>query len=960
MGKFDEVLKQGRIIEDPRAAALSLDKQDPAPNAEAGRPVLEALMEWVSDPEAGQFFALLGEYGMGKTVTSQRLATELEKRRETDPTLPMPLYFDFKRIKSVEDASSLRSTVETCMRDGWLPKESEYYTWERFVSWLASVPCLVIFDGLDELLVKFDERVGVGFTQQLLGVIDVVPTELRSQTKVMLTCRTQYFPTLRAQRNHFLLRDRGDVVADTYRAMTLLPLTEEQVRTYLGAAVPSIPVDAVMETVRGIHNLSELSERPYTLKLISKQVPELERKRAAGEAASGATLYGLMTEEWLDRDDQKHYIAREHKPRLVASLAAYLWRSGTTLLPVSDLHDWFHEWVSGDASLQRRYAGADIERLEEDLRTATFLSREDAPDEGFRFAHTSLLEYFLALHLAESARRNEPEGWAISVPSRETLTFLGELFQDEYSDALRNVTRWRTTYRPKVSELLVGYALHARQHGLPVPVLRGINLNGAHLDDLVVQGSEGALIDLSGASFVGTSLRRAVFENVNLNRTNFTDARLAQATFASTRHKGALWPVDSSSAAWVAPKISGKNLLMQGGILNPLVDCHNVAVSADGSRVVTGSMDGTLHVWDADTGGVVSVLEGHVNSVDSVALSADGARVVTGSGDSSVRVWDADTGEVMKVLEGHSDAVLSVAVSADGSRVVTGEWEGTARVWDADTGKVMCVCRGHANRVWSVAVSADGSRVVTGSDDQTARVWDADTGKEVKVLEGHRDTVTSVAVSADGSRVVTGSRDRTARVWDADTGDVTSVLSGHYGWVTSVAVSADGSRVVTGSRDGTARVWDADTGEEVSLLEGHIDRVESVAMSTDGARVVTGSRDGTARVWDADTGGVVKVLEGHRDSVWSVAVSADGARVVTGSRDRTARVWDANNGQPLRTTLHTPTKPGYPAGFASWRPGVPMIDAVEGGAWRDLWIRDDNGRVSRPVIPGVSYAPPAS
>nr|WP_129583313.1 NACHT domain-containing protein [Actinomyces mediterranea] len=1008
MGDFDPVFAGGGFIEDPRAMPVSLDKWESTPIDESGRPILEALLEWVSDPKGEQFFALLGEYGMGKTVTSQRLAKELEKRRENDPTLPIPLYFDLKKIVRADEASSLRATVEVCMRDGWLPKESKHYTWDRFVAWLSDSPCLVIFDGLDELLVKFNERTGLAFTQQLLGVIDVVPSELRSQTKVMLTCRTQYFPTLRAQQNHFLLRNRTDLTAQSYRAMTLLPLTEKQVRKYLEAAVPSIPVDVVMETIRNVHNLSELSERPYTLKLISKQIPELEDRRASGEAVSGVTLYELMTEEWLDRDDLKHYISREHKPLLVMALAAHLWRSGTSLLPVSELHDWFHEWVASEARFQRRYSNADLERLEEDLRTATFLSREDAPSAGFRFAHTSLFEYFLARHLAESVKRNACEGWRIPVPSRETLTFLGELFQTEYSDALQHLTRWRTSYRPQVSELLLAYALHAHRQGLPMPLLRGIKLDGAQLDEIVIQGSASRQLDLTSSSFVGCSLRRAVFQEVNLNHADFTDARLTQATFTNTRSKGALWPSGHSGATWASMEKEMKSVHQHGQIILPALGSGELALSADGSRVAAGGWDGSVRVWDVDSGetvSVLSVLEGHTSRVVSVAWSADGSRVVAGGWDGSVRVWDVDSGETVSVLEGHTAAVVSVAWSAVGSRVVTGGWDGSVRVWDVDSGETVSVLEGHTAAVGSVAWSAVGSRVVAGGEDGSVRVWDVDSGETVSVLEGHTSQVESVAwsavgsrvvagawdgsvrvwdvdsgetvsvlsvlegqtspvvslaVSADGSRVAAGGKDGSVRVWDVDSGETVSVLEGHTSPVGSVAWSADGSRVVAGGWDGSVRVWDVDSGETVSVLEGHTAAVVSVAGSLDGSRVVAGGWDGSVRVWDVDSGETVSVLEGHTAAVGSVAGSVDGSRVVAGGWDGSVRVWDAKNRKLLRTAVQTRSEPGYPAGFASWRPGLPMIDVVEGGAWRRLWILNENSRVSRPVIPSVSHEPPVN
>jgi serine/threonine protein kinase len=131
------------------------------------------------------------------------------------------------------------------------------------------------------------------------------------------------------------------------------------------------------------------------------------------------------------------------------------------------------------------------------------------------------------------------------------------------------------------------------------------------------------------------------------------------------------------------------------------------------------------------TGGIFT-LYGHTNMVWDVALSPDGTRVVTGSDDGTARVWDARTGTPPLELKGHRSAVWGVAFSADGTRIVTGSADGTAKVWDARTGAPLLELKGHTGAVNSVALGADGTRIVTGSADGTAKVWDAPTGPELK------------------------------------------------------------------------------------------------------------------------------------------------------------------------------------------------------------------------------------
>ena len=110
-----------------------------------------------------------------------------------------------------------------------------------------------------------------------------------------------------------------------------------------------------------------------------------------------------------------------------------------------------------------------------------------------------------------------------------------------------------------------------------------------------------------------------------------------------------------------------------------------------------------------------------------MAVTPDGSRIVTGSKDHTARVWDARSFAALGELGGQTGRVESVAVTPDGSRIVTGS-DDTARVWDAKTLVLLGELGGQTGRVESVAVTPDGSRIVTGSDDGTARVWDANTG----------------------------------------------------------------------------------------------------------------------------------------------------------------------------------------------------------------------------------------
>ena len=338
---------------------------------------------------------------------------------------------------------------------------------------------------------------------------------------------------------------------------------------------------------------------------------------------------------------------------------------------------------------------------------------------------------------------------------------------------------------------------------------------------------------------------------------------------------------------------------------------RSVAFLHDGSKIVSGSDDKTIRVWNASTGAeILPPLLGHEDVVRSVTFSYDGTKIVSGSSDCTIRIWDAITGaEILPVLRGHEHYVRSVVVSQDGSKIVSGSSDKTVRVWNAITHTEMLPpLQGHHDNVMSVALTTDGTKIISGSSDGTIQVWDAHTGAALlSPLRGHEDYIQSIAISYDGSKIVSGSDDRTVRVWDTNTGaEILPPLQGHTDYVLSVNFSYDGTKIVSSSDDQTVRIWDASDGAEtVPSLEGHDDDILSMAMSDDGSRIVSGSTDNTICIWDATTGmATLPPLQGHEDYVWSVAFSSDGSRIVSGSSDKTIRIWDAKTGvetlSPLR------------------------------------------------------------
>ena len=776
-----------------------------------GVDVMAAIHAWIDDPAAPPVFAVLGEYGMGKTVTSQRLARELATRREQDPTRPAALYFDLRSVTGLnQGVPTLAKVVEECMARSWVADEDPVaYTWGSVLNWLDA-GAVVIFDGLDEVLVKLDAGDGQTFTRTLLTVVD----EQRRRTgtaRVVVTCRTQYFRTLREQSNHFSGQERGNTREDAYRSLTLMPLTEAQVVAYLAAAIPGCSAQHTLDMLRSVHDLTDLTHRPFTLKLVSEFLPDIEADRAAERAVYGVTLYRRMVARWLERDEGKHHLRPDDKVVLAQHLAGHLHRTHTGLLAAIDLEDWMHAWLEATPRLARRYRGLSPDQLEEDLRTATFLARLDgAEGSGFRFAHTSLGEYFHACHLLDAALADNPEEWDIAPPSAETLGFLGQLLAERANPAdLARLTTWGRERGGRVSRLILEYAVASVRDGWPTPSLREINLDDADLQERLVAGNpDGLALDMRGARLRGAKLRGAAFRHVDLTAADLGQANAAQTTFADSRLAGSTFAgATCTSTAFVRVDLAGAELTAARSLRPVVVRTSARETSTAGPRSSSGKPDEDCALWWI----------GHAGEARALAYSPDGTRLAAAGLDGTVRILVKATATTETTLTGHT-GVGALAYSPDGTRLAAAGHGGTVRIWDPTTATTETTLTGHTGGVWALAYSPDGTRLAAADHGGTVRIWDPTTATTETTLTGHTG-VGALAYSPDGTRLAAADHGGTVRIWDPTTATTETTLTGHTGMVWALAYSPDGTQLAAAGLDGTVRIWDPTT-EECARIHG--------------------------------------------------------------------------------------------------------------------------------------------
>jgi len=296
------------------------------------------------------------------------------------------------------------------------------------------------------------------------------------------------------------------------------------------------------------------------------------------------------------------------------------------------------------------------------------------------------------------------------------------------------------------------------------------------------------------------------------------------------------------------------------------------------------------------------IMEGHTDQIVNVAFAPDSQTVASAALDGTVKLWDTNTGALLSTPAGHTDWVRDVAWSPDGQTLASSARDQTVRLWTVEDGVLQLTFQHHSEEVWSVAWHPDGeilaSAACASRDDDNCHageilLWRKDGTVLHQLHDIETETVggVSVAFAPDGQTLAVASKDTTVWLWNVSDGTLVERLTGHTDFVWDVAWSPDGQRLASVSRDGTIRLWNAQDGSLQNTLRGHTDFVWGVAWHPDGEILASASKDQNIRLWDADDGKALRTLEGHTDGVVSLAFTPDGQRLASTARDGTVRLW---------------------------------------------------------------------
>ncbi len=381
-------------------------------------------------------------------------------------------------------------------------------------------------------------------------------------------------------------------------------------------------------------------------------------------------------------------------------------------------------------------------------------------------------------------------------------------------------------------------------------------------------------------------------------------------------------------------------------------------VSPDGKTIATGSQDGNIIIWNAETGAELKRFSSEkptefqdvqfskhgdklaISGFDvlavfdtktwekkqavpekfldknvllngwKIAFSPLEKTLALGTFEGNVVFLDAETLEIIRVLKLHQSNVKSLAFSADGKILATASWDRTVKFVDVQTGEIINELRGHFAGVHELFFSPDGNTLGTASADFNINLWNAKAVSNANALL----TNSNLSVSnADGNEIFTlsNANGNLVRWRIADKKSAWTTAVGFKGF--SIDYSSVSNRLALGENNGTISIFDAESGISLEKSNTHNKSIFAVKFSSDGKQIFAAYEDGLLKCFNAENLTEIYSIQAHKDLFKGLDVTEK--FIVTGGNDNLVKIIEAETGK-IVFTLEGNTKPLYKIVFA--------------------------------------------
>lgn len=445
----------------------------------------------------------------------------------------------------------------------------------------------------------------------------------------------------------------------------------------------------------------------------------------------------------------------------------------------------------------------------------------------------------------------------------------------------------------------------------------------------------------------------AVMDDNTVNAWNVASGE----TLSTTQITAKFGPLGAGQYAPLPRAGTGETLVFQNGVfgrmartLRGIPPAVNVVTqSRDGQRLATASTDGTVKLWNAQSGRQLAAFAGQ-RGVTKLVFTADKDVLAAASADGIVNLWDTSSGRLLYILHSHQSALSAIAFSPDGKQLATaGENEYLAELWDVSSRNSASLPL--PSVLTNLAVSPDGKQLAGTGADQSMTLWDTSTGAVLHTLNGAVSGGSLVVFSRDGKRLATGSRDGMLDAWDLNSGTVLFPrIKAHTGLINAIVFTSDGSQIITAGADNHVNVWNASSGQQLNSFGVSIGSgtEKSFTLSPDGTHLASLDQQGALKIIDVNSGNESHTIS--EKGVVTLCFNYSGQQLATWDPKGGVQLWKTSSGELVRSFGDTAGM-FYRLRFTSDDKQLIAFNATvaSSSAWIKMWDTD-SGRLVHSIL----------
>jgi WD40 repeat protein len=263
-------------------------------------------------------------------------------------------------------------------------------------------------------------------------------------------------------------------------------------------------------------------------------------------------------------------------------------------------------------------------------------------------------------------------------------------------------------------------------------------------------------------------------------------------------------------------------------------------VDFDDNKIITGSADSSINIYDTKSGNHLKIIKGHTLGVR--VLTFDKELLFTGSYDRSINIWDSNTLKPKDVLIGHTSSVSSIVRSKYQSNIIySSGHDGAWNIWDINTGIINVRFQAHDGWISSIN-QYDANIIFTGGGDEMFKIWDT---RHNKCIRNYDMEFYIRTICVKNNSIYIGGKNIT----NIDVRNIGRHNIYNYNDDRVLSMDINDQFLSAGMQSGVIKLYDFKSNKFVEKdLNGHTDMVMGIKL--DDEKIVSVSADNSVRIWN--------------------------------------------------------------------------------------------------------------